>query len=627
MIKNIFKIIVLLVLSTNTFAYLPVKGSMKERVDFWIKVYTEITTNQAFAHDPKDLNLIYAKFNYPSGRYSKKRFIRNKRNEIRNLILSIGKKNYINLNKRERKLANLIGERSYKELKILANRIRFQSGLKDRYLKGLERSARFMPHIKKTFKKYGIPKEIIWLPHVESSFNYKAYSKVGAAGIWQFMRSTAKRYKLKVNYVVDERRDPIKSTIAAAKLLRDNYRILKSWPLALTAYNHGAASLIRAKKKLGTSQIHEIVERYKGRRFGFASKNFYATFMATVEISQNPYRYFDKIKYEKELKYSELKLKRPLSIEQITKETSLTTKEIKAYNYDIRKSAYNSPLLLPKNHIIKIPKQNQDKIKRLQLALNNIKTHYKALEMDKLHIVNRGESLYAIGKLYGISISSLVLFNNLSSPSKIYPGMKIKIPGKKSKQLASKLKVSPKTKTAAIKKVPLKSNPIKDKRVVVQTRPKSSKNDENPIINLSLYDLDLVKISKNKYKLTIETEETLGHYADWAGIPTQAIRNLNSFRYGRPIHLGQKIYIKLSPKQKIQFEQARNEYHLALQEDYFDNYKVNGTQNYKVKKGDTLSRILSTRELPYWLVRQYQKNKRLDQNLKVGQIIILPEVD
>ena len=95
------------------------------------------------------------------------------------------------------------------------------------------------------FRDQGMPDDLALLPHVESSFNVRAYSKYGAAGVWQFMRGTGRRF-MKVDYVVDESLDPITATRAAARLLRENYAILGTWPLALTAYNHGAAGMARA---------------------------------------------------------------------------------------------------------------------------------------------------------------------------------------------------------------------------------------------------------------------------------------------------------------------------------------------------------------------------------------------
>ena len=147
------------------------------------------------------------------------------------------------------------------------------------------RSSSYATHIAETFANLGLPPELAVLPHVESSFNANAYSKVGAAGLWQFMRSTGRRY-MRVDDAVDERLDPYRSTEAAAQLLAYNYRVLGSWPLALTAYNHGAAGMRRAKESVGTDDFVKINRTYNSRTFGFASRNFFPSFTR----SHNPMR-------------------------------------------------------------------------------------------------------------------------------------------------------------------------------------------------------------------------------------------------------------------------------------------------------------------------------------------------
>ena len=130
------------------------------------------------------------------------------------------------------------------------NSIRFQLGQSDRFREGLVRAGAWEAHIAEVFANRGLPQQLAVLPHVESSFNPAAYSKVGAAGLWQFMRSTGRRY-MRIDNSVDDRMDPFRSTEAAAQLLAYNYRVLGTWPLALTAYNHGAAGMRRAKEAHG----------------------------------------------------------------------------------------------------------------------------------------------------------------------------------------------------------------------------------------------------------------------------------------------------------------------------------------------------------------------------------------
>ncbi len=152
--------------------------------------------------------------------------------------------------------------------------------------------------MKKILKQEGVPEDLVYLPHVESSFNCQARSKAGAVGMWQFLRGTGKQY-LTINKRVDQRKDPLLSTRAAARLLRDNYARLQSWPLALIAYNYGTNGLVRATEEHNTSDFEYILDNHKERTFRFASRNFYAEFLAAKEIARNPDRYFKEMKFVK----------------------------------------------------------------------------------------------------------------------------------------------------------------------------------------------------------------------------------------------------------------------------------------------------------------------------------------
>ena len=181
------------------------------------------------------------------------------------------------------------------------------SGSRIAFAPGSIRSGAWETHIAETLANLGLPAELAVLPHVESSFNPAAYSKVGAAGLWQFMRSTGRRY-LRIDGAVDDRLDPFRSTEAAAQLLAYNYRVLGTWPLALTAYNHGTAGVRHAKETLGTDDIVTIVRNYNSRTFGFASRNFYVSFLAALEIDHNPEKYFGPLQREPEARFQEVQL-------------------------------------------------------------------------------------------------------------------------------------------------------------------------------------------------------------------------------------------------------------------------------------------------------------------------------
>jgi len=164
-----------------------------------------------------------------------------------------------------------------------ADNIRVQQGLRQKVDEGLRRARKLLPRILAILREHKLPMELAALPMVESTYNPQAYSKAGAVGLWQFIRSTGKQY-LTITRRRDDRRDPIRATDAAAHLLRHNYEALGSWPLAIVAYNHGREGILTARAAVGSSAIEEIIARYNGPRFGFASRNFYAEFLAALEV-------------------------------------------------------------------------------------------------------------------------------------------------------------------------------------------------------------------------------------------------------------------------------------------------------------------------------------------------------
>ena len=169
------------------------------------------------------------------------------------------------------------------QLRRAASNMRVQQGLRERVDEGMQRAHRLMPKILSILRRHDVPHELAALPLVESAFNPHAQSKAGAVGLWQFIRSTGKQY-LSITRRRDDRRDPIRATDAAARLLKDNYQSLGSWPLAIIAYNHGKEGILNAKAVVGSSAIEDIIARHTGPRFGFASKNFYPEFLAALEI-------------------------------------------------------------------------------------------------------------------------------------------------------------------------------------------------------------------------------------------------------------------------------------------------------------------------------------------------------
>ncbi|HTL12765.1 MAG TPA: transglycosylase SLT domain-containing protein, partial [Bdellovibrionota bacterium] len=409
--------------------YFPVDADMRVRVDFWKKVYTEISSAEAFLHDEDDLRVIYKKI--PLAELSprqKRNFAKQEKRKISDLLKSIARKGGENLTPQEEEIRKVVPRANKAQLLDLAASVRCQQGLADRYYEGLVRSYLYLDQMKEVFRHEGLPEELAYLPHVESSFNYRAYSKVGAAGVWQFMRQTARLYRLKMTYVMDDRRDPVAATRAAARFLHDTYQRLGSWPLALTAYNHGPKSIEKATRKLHTEDLSKIIDSYEGRRFGFASKNFYATFVATAEISMNAERYFPKVPRAKLPESSEILLPKPLTVHQISRATGISEDDLQTFNRSLRPVAFKANVYLPKGHKVLVPKAGEDELQEYTHNLASIQGGPENLKSGGMHIVSRGESLFEIARMYRVSMADMIMLNQIENPSRVRPGTRLRIP-------------------------------------------------------------------------------------------------------------------------------------------------------------------------------------------------------
>ena len=200
-----------------------------------------------------------------------------------------------------------------------------------------------------------MPRELASLPHVESSFNTYAYSKVGAAGMWQFMRSTGRRF-LRIDAVVDERLDPYRASEAAARFLEQNYIVLGSWPLALTAYNHGPGGMRRAQEQLGTSDITTIVRKYNSRSFGFASRNFYVAFLAALEIDSSPEKFFGPIRRTARDNSRVLTMPNYVPASRVVAALDLDRDELKRLNPSLLPSVWRGSRHIPRGFDLRVPR-------------------------------------------------------------------------------------------------------------------------------------------------------------------------------------------------------------------------------------------------------------------------------
>jgi len=299
------------------------------------------------------------------------------------------------------------------------NLIRNQTGIKEKFEEAIIRSGRYMPTMERIFAEHGLPVELTRLPFIESSFDYKAYSSVGAAGIWQFMPGTARAFKLKLTSAIDERRDPVEATKAAARYLIQAYNELGTWPLALTSYNHGIYGVKKAVRTMGTKDIESIVEHNGKRVFGFASNNFYAEFLAAIEVYENYQKYFPGIKIEQPLEFEEVPLANAFSINHIAKQLNTSKSSILPLNYALSKSAIDSRVLLPRGYSLKVPKglaHKAGKLKLADLGMGAPENTASSLYGGATHRVRQNETIHDVAKRYKTTDEEIVKLNKLEKP-------------------------------------------------------------------------------------------------------------------------------------------------------------------------------------------------------------------
>ncbi len=402
-------------------------AELEADIAFWRRVYTEVTTQGGLIHDQDDLGIVYEVMKLPSDLSPKQRSKRiddTKKKYAR--ILDRLAQGATDLSEEEQRVLDLWPKGTRRSrFEEAAEGLRFQLGQSDRFREGIVRSGAWRDHIAATFKKMGLPTELAALPHVESSFNTYAYSKVGAAGMWQFMRGTGRRF-LRIDAAVDERLDPYRSTEAAARFLEQNYIVLGSWPLALTAYNHGPGGMKRAQEQLGTSDITTVVRKYNSRSFGFASRNFYVAFLAALEIDSDPEKYFGHIRRNPADTSLVLEVPAYVPASRLATVLELDRDELKRLNPSLLPSVWRGARHVPRGFGLRVPNTIDLAAVVTQLTAGE---RYEAQVAETQHRVRSGESLSVIASRYGTSIAAIAELNNLDRPYRIRAGQVLALPG------------------------------------------------------------------------------------------------------------------------------------------------------------------------------------------------------
>ncbi len=334
------------------------------------------------------------------------------------------------LNAEERRIYDLLSDvRGDDRFKKLIGSVRTQRGLQERTLQALQTADRYLPQMESTFAGYGLPLQLTRLPIVESSFNVEAYSKSKAAGIWQFIPSSARIY-MRLDEVVDDRRDPWTSTDAAARHLRDDYALLQDWPLALTAYNHGRNGIARALAATNGKTIMDLIERNDHPRWGFAGKNYYAEFLAALDV-ESEYRNRVQPKRGGLLDFEVVETRHYVPYETLRRLCGADDELFRKLNPAYRPEVIEGKLYVPPGHLIRVPSGRAENFAVAYSRLGSHERFDSQRVLFLLHKVHKGEVLGRIATQYGVTQHSILQANDLRSAHKLRIGQVLKIPPRK----------------------------------------------------------------------------------------------------------------------------------------------------------------------------------------------------
>ncbi len=695
----------LLLASGTSFANLPDPSSgistpelarppeLEDAVQFWISIYSRVSTKGGLIHDSRELGVVYEEIRFKKGasRRARERQVDRVKSRYRTILRKLATGRRSNLSKDEARVLDLWPKNTPDTtFRAASQRLRFQLGQSDKFRAGVIRSGAWNEFIAKIFREHGVPPEIAALPHVESSFTPHAYSRIGAAGLWQFTRSTGRRF-MQIDHVADERLDPHRATRSAAKLLSQNYQVTGSWPLAITAYNHGAAGMRRASRQLGTKDIHTIIRKYKGRTFGFASRNFYVEFLAALEVSSNSEKYFGPLTLDRPSRYETFELSEYVPADALVSALGISMSEFRRINPALRPAVWQGAKHVPRHFSLRLPSGPQGEPTAVRIASIPEQHRHAAQTRDIDYRVRRGDTLSTIARRFHVRLSELVAINNLRSRHRIRVGQMLKLPQRGETMIAAQ----PITRAQAVANIPstgrytvrrgdtieriaarfgipekdlIAANDLRNRhRIYVgqslnltnvgqrAAEPPGRSADievalveaakpavEEPLSDsadtladeaaVGPEDIRQSLADPSEYRIandnTIEVQgaETLGHYAEWLGIRASRLRALNDIAYGRHIAIGQRITLDISRVSKDEFERQRRGYHQNLQDDFFNRYEIEGTLTHVTRRGDSIW-VLAEREYRVPMWLLRQYNPDLNfGSLRRGSKINVPEI-
>lgn len=410
--------------------------ALEPNVAFWKKVYIEWSLNQIAFHDEEDLGLVYRVIAVPArgaknaAGLTRAEAIKRGQAEVEAAVRALAKKNPKSADglsgvEREVYLNTKDHPRADKYNRLA--RIRVQNGLRERFIQGYANSGLYDQFIRAELKENGLPEELIGVAFVESLFYVGAKSKVGAAGIWQFMSYTGKEY-MQLNAVVDERWDPILATEAACKYLKQAKKELGTWPLAVTSYNYGRGGMRGLSENAGSKDFGVILAVSKNKRFGFAARNYYASFLAVLEILRHQDTLLKGVTKKAAWSYEVIRAPYPLYSSQLLATGEMDQAQLDALNPALTNEASAGKVPLPHGISLRVPR---GKANAILSKLNAMPEKDKARALRGVKAVHKAtgkQSVSDIAKKYGLGGDTLAAATGLEKTAVPAKGQAVPIP-------------------------------------------------------------------------------------------------------------------------------------------------------------------------------------------------------
>lgn len=732
----------------------PCPPRIQRRVDFWIMVFRAWSTDQLVFHDRDYPERVYSVITsqHSCNRSRSARSVEAERERIEELLRTLARKvtwKEPGWTPEELEFLELFPARDADDIARAAGRVRCQTGNRDRFQEALKRFGRYRNNILEVLREHNLSEDILYLPFVESAYNPEAYSRAGAAGLWQIMPATARTLGLQLDATLDERFDPWRATWAAAKYLRHSTDVLTKVametdpliqpthvnPFVITSYNYGVSGMARAIRSVGPDYL-EVLDNYRSGSFQTAVRNFYASFLAARYVARSAEKYFGPIESDDETGDARVVLKRPTSVDRVTEVFDIPRDTVERMNPALTRYVWKGWRLIPEGYTLNLPERSggwDAHIARLEslpaedpqlsgrqyvvqrgdtacqiasafdvqckdlIQLNGLgrramirvgqtldipgapkptASQRVAAAEDGYYTVRRGDTACEIAGSFGVNCRELVRVNDLGSRAIIHIGQKLRIPGMEQVASSDSGRYAVRTGDTACGiaqafrvdcKALVRANGLGSRAVIhagqklripgvdqetatagsdaVETaseepgavaggapEPAGQETGETsePIPDMMAEVNVAVRVEQangdTRYVTAVLPGEALGHYADWLGLGgTQQLRSLNNLSSGASLPSGADIDLPISSDaERLSFEANRFEFHQTLVDEFSQHYRITGVEEYTVKPGDTLWRIASRHDVPYWFLKRVNAEVGIPA---IGQKVRVPVVE